>query len=370
MKIVFCTPGNLEFADYRNGNLLGTEFQIFGLSAELLRRGHEVYIIRKWFKGCSKYENIKGIHIINIFIFNSKKQKNMQKILFSWYVKKEINKIRPDILILSEILSSYFICTLPTPKIYVTHNNPGRLYSSNNSFKQYIRMFTERRIFRNCNLMIALNNEIGEYLSKNGYNSLVIPNALEIDEYGLETFDFNSIMYGGRFDKIKGLEILIEAYSMLSEDIQKNYQLLLVGDGPNKTSIKNSIYNLGISDRVDFVPWLPSKDFIKQISGCSIFVLPSLSECMPVSLIEAMALGKPVIASDIPGPKDIVISGYNGLLFEKKNADELKNCIELLITNKDFMLKIGRNAKKTIEERYSFSIIADKYESIFKMLVE
>lgn len=65
MRIAFITPGAVEHEDYKSGDMLGTEYQVFGLSKELVRRGHEVYIVRRWYDG-EKNEEIQGIKVINV----------------------------------------------------------------------------------------------------------------------------------------------------------------------------------------------------------------------------------------------------------------------------------------------------------------
>ena len=104
------------------------------------------------------------------------------------------------------------------------------------------------------------------------------------------------------------------------------------------------------------------KDKLREyLSKCSVFVLPSLFECMPVTLLEAMASGKPVIASDIPGPKDIITQRYDGFLFEKGNVEELKKYLGIIFDDKKLRKRIRENARKTVEEKYTFQKITQHY---------
>ena len=104
------------------------------------------------------------------------------------------------------------------------------------------------------------------------------------------------------------------------------------------------------------------------LAKCSIFVLPSLFETFGIVLIEAMASGKPVIASDIPGPQDIIRNGYNGFLFEKANEKELGKYLKLLIEDHSLRKQIGKNAQKTVEEQYTFEKVAEEYLSVFNTI--
>lgn len=373
MKIAFCTPGSVEFEDYKRKKLLGTELQVFGLAKEFSKRGHEAYIIRRWHSEDIKEELIDGVHVVNIALSDRTDpfiQEFLSKLLLSLQVRKEIKHIRPDVLVLTEIVSSYFVSDLSIPKVYVTHNPPGNLYSDISPFKLFVKKLIERHVFKNCKLIIALNDKIREYVSEMGYRCLYIQNAVEINHYNCTNSEQNYILFGGRLVKIKGLEVLIEAYSMLSEEIQQKYKLVIIGEGPEKKILESLVCELRISTKVYFLDWMLSEEFIKNISNCSFFVLPSLSECMPVTLIEAMALGKPVIASDIPGSKDIVTHGYNGFLFNKNEVIELYEYMCLLSTDEELRQEMGANARKTIEEMYTFDKTASSYESIFNLLLK
>lgn len=373
MRVVFCMHGTPEYGDYRQGNLLGTESAVFELANELSKRGYEIYIIRRWKNGSPKEEIINNIHLVNVVIpdiLNQYLSSGLLLFVLSIYSRNEVKRINPDICVLSELFSSFFVCTLNTPKIYVTHNSPGNLYSDRSFLKNIIKNLLERFVFRNCNSIVTLNSTIHKYLTDLGYNCEFIPNGINIKRYYINSCDGKFIFFGGRFSRIKGVDCLIKAYSILSEEIKNEYKLLLVGDGPEKTTLETLVQDLSISDKVNFIKWLPSSEFIKQMSGCSIFVLPSLSECMPVTLIEAMALGKPVIASNVPGSNDLITQGYNGFLFEKENHCQLSEYITFLISDESLRINIGLNARKTIESRYTFEQIADRYSKIFCLLLE
>jgi glycosyltransferase involved in cell wall biosynthesis len=364
--------GTAEHGDYKNGNLLGTESAVFELAKELSKRGHDIYIIRRWKRNSLKDELIENVHLVNIVIpdiFNCHSSSSLLLLILSIYIKNEIKRINPDICVLSELISSFFVCTLNIPKIYVTHNSPGNLYSDRSFLEGKIKSLLELFVFKNCNILIALNITIYKYLIEAGYKCYFIPNGVNLERYYPNNYDMKFIFYGGRFYRVKGVDYLVKAYSMLSDEIRKEYKLVLVGDGPEKKTLETLIQELSISDRVDFIPWLRSSDFIKQMSNCSIFVLSSLSECMPVTLIEAMALGKPVIASDVPGSNDIITHGYDGFLFEKGNAHQLSDYLMLLLSDECLKTNMGINARKTIEKAYTFEKIADQYCEMFYLLI-
>ncbi|RLC74321.1 MAG: hypothetical protein DRI61_16895 [Chloroflexi bacterium] len=225
-------------------------------------------------------------------------------------------------------------------------------------------------MYKSCNTIVTLNEEHSQFFNKKGYRTVIIPNGIDIEKYTPNYSDKRYVLFGGRFSKEKGLDCLIRAYSRLKEELQREYKLVLVGSGPEKAKLQKLASKLGMKDRLNFIPWLHSEAFIKKISNCSVFVLPSLYETFGIVVLEAMALGKSVIASDIPGPQDIITHGHDGFLFEKGNAYELKKYLELCLSDKKLRTKMGKNARKTVEERYTFEKIADRYINLFEMLLE
>jgi len=377
MRIAFISAGGyMEHEDYAKGDLLGTEHQIFGLSKELVKKGYEVYIVRKWHE--SIIEDVENVKILSFKSGNHRKpglKLTFSKLKFSRIVAKAINKIGFDIVVVIDPFTSYHALKLSIPKVLVTHSQipyellPPEVLMHKKIILLKIKKAIQKRMFNKADVIIALNRAIEDYLKSTGYRTRLIPNGIEIKKYVPNYSDEGYILFGGRLVKEKGLGYLIRAYSMLDKKIRREYKLVMVGFGPEKNNLEKLAIELEIKDKVEFIPWLHPEAFIKKISNCSVFVLPSLYECMPVTLLEAMASGKPVIVSDIPGPQDIITQGYNGFLFEKENVDELKKYLELLLTSSELRKKIGENARKTVEDKYTFTKIADEYLKVFNDLV-
>lgn len=376
MKIAFIT-GAAEHEDYKSGDVLGTEYQVFGLSKELVKRGHEVYIVRRWYDS-AKEEEILGIKVVNVAppnLHGSTLGKAMNQVLFSIYAIKEIKRIKPDILNLTGKYSSYGVCKLDIPTVHVTHTTPmGLLPKDVAPFRGILgslhpTKWLESRIYSNCDVIVALNEEHRQYLSNKGFKAVFIPNGVEIEKYTPNYSDERYIYFTGRLVKQKGLQYLIKAYAMLSSEIRDEFELVIGGFGPEKENLEDLKSKLGIKNRITFIPWLPKSDFIKKIASCSVYVLPSLCEPFGVVIIESTASGKPVIASNIPGPNEIITHGKDGFLFEAGNVFELKKYLELLLEDEKLRKRIGKNARRTVEERYTFEKVADSYIKLFEELL-
>jgi len=113
------------------------------------------------------------------------------------------------------------------------------------------------------------------------------------------------IMFVGRLVKVKGVDILLRAFARLN---RPDAVLVIVGDGPERENLEHFVTDLGISDRVIFTGW--RNDASKLVSIADVFVLPSLSEGLPQSLLEALAHGVPCIVSDIPQLKGLPVTYF------------------------------------------------------------
>ncbi|HEY3113562.1 MAG TPA: glycosyltransferase [Gemmatimonadaceae bacterium] len=138
--------------------------------------------------------------------------------------------------------------------------------------------------------------------------------------------------------KKKGVSDLIEAFNK-SFATEPTVFLVIIGDGAERDRLENRVRELGLTNRVQFLGQLTRADVVQQISMTDAFVLPSLYETFGVALIEALALGKPVVATRSGGP-DSVVRPKDGLLVQPGNTDQLAA------------------AMKTLRERY------DQYDSL------
>lgn len=379
MKILFVSPGVLYSEKYPFERA-GSESVIYGISKEMIKQGHEVYITGRFDNSKEKEEIVDGIQFVNIRTLHLEDEIIHQigsTLLYSKAAAKKIKQINPDVISLNERFSAYFPSKLDIPKTFTTHNPDAMAFYKDFALKSnrlnYIFFDVKKRIeedvMSRSDMIVALTRSIRDYLRENGFtNTSIIPNAVDTERY-TNTGDDNYILFAGRLSRVKGIPYLIQAFSEIRKDYDTN--LLLVGSGPDERKLKKIVTSKNIGDRVHFIPMADKEKLREYLSKCSIFVLPSLFECMPVTLLEAMASGKPVIASDISGPKDIIAHGYDGFLFEIGNADELKRYLELCLPDKRLRRVIGKNARKTVEERYTFEKVADSYLELYeKTLLE
>jgi glycosyltransferase involved in cell wall biosynthesis len=373
MKIAFVSAGTVIYDDFRNETKLGgTEHQVLGICKELVKRGHEVHLLRRWYEGPGE-EQIDGINIININspdLPDNLVEKVPTKILYSILAANRVKALRPDVLNMTGKSSSYGLCKLAIPKIHAALFNLGGIRSERFSLRAMVEKRFELRILKYADAVVVRNQDSKDYLEKQGFRAVIIPVGVGANKYSPEYSGGEYILYGGRLAPEKGVHLLIKAYSMLARKAQAKFELVICGSGPLESELKDLASSCGIQDKVTFISWLPNPEFIKKLAESAIFVMPSVYEGMPMALLEAMASGKPVIASAVPGPQDIITHGKDGYLFQKGNIAQLKEFLELLIENSELREETGRKARETVEEKYTFEKVASMYLHLYEEIAK
>jgi len=169
------------------------------------------------------------------------------------------------------------------------------------------------------------------------------------------------VLFVGRLVQHKGLEEIIACANYV------NAKFLICGSGPLKDRLEKDIESQGLKDKVKLLGSIEDELLPYYYSLCDLFVLPSHSrlEAFGIVLLEAMACGKPIIASDIPGSREIVVEGHNGLLAEPLNAMDLAEKINEILQNEKSAEEMGRNGRRLAEERYSWDRITDEIIRIY-----
>lgn len=156
----------------------------------------------------------------------------------------------------------------------------------------------------------------------------------------------------GRLSAEKGYPGLLEAFGgMVAEGFAA--RLTIIGDGPLRAQVEMKIAALGLGDRVDLRGALPEQDTLAAIAGADALVLPSLMEGLPVVLMEAMALGKPVIASCVAGIPELVREGETGLLYRPSDWAHLGEQMRRLVSDPRLQAQLGEAGRAAVAAEFS-----------------
>jgi glycosyltransferase involved in cell wall biosynthesis len=165
----------------------------------------------------------------------------------------------------------------------------------------------------------------------------------------------------------KGLPTLLQAFARVRH-LRSGMKLALVGDGPMLESLRSESRALGIG--ADCVFALSTDQVADWLRAIDIFVLPSLSEALSNALMEAMACGCPVVASNVGGNPELVRNGETGLLFEPGDAARLAAVLQTLIENDSMRERLAEAAAGFVSERFSIRASAQRMGEIYQQLIE
>lgn len=293
---------------------------------------------------------------IKIYSLDEEKKHLLKNFVRVKNLYKYIKEIKPDAIITFMPPQSFRVLTikklLKTKVIVSVRNDPKKEYSS---FKNKIAM---KLLYNKADGFVFQTKEAQEYFSKKiQKKSVIIPNPVN-DLFLVDTYNGNrkkEIVAVGRLEKQKNYFYLLNTFKELL-NIRNDYILKIYGEG----SLRNEIEEFIRKNKLEkFIKLMGNKDDIKsEIYKSSVFVLPSLYEGMPNSLMEAMALGLPCISTDCPcgGPKFLIKDGYNGLLVKINDQKELLDAICKYIDDEQFAMKCGCNANKYMKKFSSNNI--------------
>lgn len=200
-------------------------------------------------------------------------------------------------------------------------------------------------------------NYVNEDKIKVIYNSIVIPEDFD------KNIDTNKILFLGRIGKRKGIYDLIDAFQELVK-LYPKLELFVGGDGEQE-KLKDLILEKKLENNVSILGWISGKEKEKLLRECSIYILPSYNEGMPMSLLEGMAYKNVPISTKVGGIPKVIENMENGILIEAGDKEKLYNSVKLLLSDKNLRNKLSNNARKTIVENFNIKINIKRLVEIY-----
>ena len=375
MKIAQITP-------YFHPHIGGVESYVDYLSRYLIKLGHEITVFTAHYdKSLPKEEEYKGMKIIR-----TKQLMNIFTTPVTPSLKKDLLEDQWDMVHTHAPppLSSYYVAKAKTkagfPLVMTYHCDleiPLRLFGNfitglyNISLGKYTLKRTDQ-VLVTTETYAATSRAIWQSHAK------VIPLGVDIErfnprnkgdkvreKYGLG--DEKVVMFVGRLAFHKGVNHLIDAAG-----IYKKAKYLIVGAGPKESSFKKLAAASPNSKNIIFTGKVDGKDLPSYYAACDVLVLPSISrlEAFGFVTLEALATGKPVIASDMPGMREVVVDGVDGFLAEPLNPDDIANKIKKLLEDETLRRQFGANGRLKVEERFTWPRVTKMVEDIYNKVLD
>jgi glycosyltransferase involved in cell wall biosynthesis len=257
------------------------------------------------------------------------------------------------------------------PRVPIIHTDHSRIFPVRSRY-----LVAERAMSWHVKKVIAVSRSTAsDLINKVGIASSkiqVIPNGIEIKRFECATKDFSGIReviigekiigYVGRLVEGKGIQYLLHAMKSLIVDGMK-VRLVIVGYGDYENELRELAIHLRIDEKVEFVG--PRADVEKVYQAFDVFVLPSLSEGLPVVLLEAMAAGCPVIASDVGGVAEIIENGVSGLIVQPRNHVDLACKLKQVLCDEGYRELLAATAREKVRSKFSLRAMATCYELLY-----
>lgn len=385
------------------------EGHMFFMSKSLAKMGHQVTILdRKYLPDVPSFEDIDGVKIVRLPVkwFSPdvvKKEgrfpsfcrwicSNLNAVLFMLKANAYLRKVGEFEAINTYVISTTFVLVILNKglrgRIFYNHHNPFWPSQSGgilNRLLSLLRGFPLKRvkmiITQNDSSMTQLITRFKVPETKiasipAGIDTSLFSPEIKLDDVK-EKYRLNRvrvILFVGKIGRVKGIEYLVKAVDIIvNQPGYRDALFLLVGPyeefeinepGEYTARILNLIKSFKLEQNVRLTGTLPLDELTKLYLACDIFVLPSVVEQFPLVVIEAMAAGKPVVATKTLGALMQVTDGWNGFLVEIGDERELAEKIKYLLDNPEEAKQMGINARETAEQ-FDWSIVAQKYLAVY-----
>jgi len=391
MRICFVS---FEYPPFMSG---GAGVYAVHITRELAKMGHDVHIISPSISGQRTHSVESGISVDRIPIID----KRFLKAPSFWVnLAREFNEIRKDAGGFDILHGngdsdfSLFKQRIKEPRVVTVHHLASLVAQNVTHLNRLLDLsgetgFTpiiEKAVISRANRIIAVSNFTKKTLFST-YNVSpskieVIPNGINVDEYffskdvilkcrkmlGLD--DSVAFLFVGRLnDPRKNLPHLLKAFRITCRDRRKRLKLVLVGSG-NQLKIKKIVYRLGIEKDVLVLGYVKDSLLRKYYNACDVLVSPSLLEGFGLTILEAMAAGKPVIALNVGAIPELVREGVNGFLIDKQDLRSLANTMSFLADHPDIIESIGVRNREYVANNFSWQKSAKLTERVYKTLLD
>lgn len=360
----------------------GIGFYVWNLSRYLIGQGHQVQIITRAQPHKPYREQVEGITIWRPF-FLPVYPLHVQ--LHGIFVQRLVKRLEPkvDLFHLHSPLPPAIRTTKP---IFLTVHSlmlpDARARKIEGPYDFFIKLqaplshLLERRLWhisrRISAVSVPVAEQIHQELPPDGEKVEVMYNGVEplfLEEQGSVAPDRSELLYVGRLAPGKGLNDLVEAFRRV-HTLYPAAHLSIAGDGSLSGSLLAAIEQDGLTNDITLLGHISARDTLRSMyQRAWALVLPSYHEGLPGVMLESMACGTPVVATAVGGIPAVIQDGVNGLLVEPRSPEMLSQAIIRLYEEEGLRGRLGQTARRTIEERFTWSVIGEHYAACCQELL-
>ncbi|TWI65140.1 glycosyltransferase involved in cell wall biosynthesis [Pseudoduganella lurida] len=225
-----------------------------------------------------------------------------------------------------------------------------------------------RHTLQRSSVVIALSESWAEFLCEfaPGSRVVVVPNSVPLPPVTARQPQEGNILFLGRAEQRKGTFDLLRAVQALKKTIPV-VRLVIGGDG-DLDAVARAAAELGISDNVDIAGWMGPEEKKRRMEEASVFCLPSYDEGLPMAMLEAMAMGLPIVVTPVGGIPEAITHGDNGMLVSPGQPARLATVLAQVLGDEELRSQLGTRARKTIEERFGTTVVLERISRLYRDL--
>lgn len=356
---------------------VGDPYHSYELSLRQATRRHRVTVITWTPQRTAHWEKVtRGFDVCRSKGMNFKLDGAISEYPFLPNLSSVLRNIKPDII---HAHSHLFLPTFTAVKAAKKLRLPsvltvGGVSAERDAFINFVQqsyLYTIGKwIFRDVGRIICLTKSDAYEVMKYGADSSkirIVPNAVDLNLFKPSKEKSNDplFVWVGRFVPEKGPHYLVRAIEVVVRAC-KDAKFILIGDGQMFPLIRKMVKKSGLNDYVRFTGVIDPESVSHILSKATGFVFPSLKEGMPKAVLEAMACGLPIIASNISGIDEFVTNGYDGLLVPPEDHQVLAEAIMNVISDRNLAAKLGANARKTVETNHNWDTVLGALDSVYE----
>lgn len=369
MKIVLVSD---YYLPYFGG---GVERVVEELAHNLVNFGHEVRVLTFNPDGWPNQETSDGVEIVRIPAVNLQPIVGVPAAL---HAGLRLGRFLDDADVI-HAHNIFFLLSLLTalsrPKApLVTTMHVGSLEHLPGVLGSFGRMYERsvgRYILHRSDAVTAVSASVARHAADLHTTSPVhlIPNSVDVQRFrppagtGPDDADRQSVLFLGRFSRNKGPQDLIAAIPQVLS-VVPGASFEFVGEGPLRESMAKQMAELGLNGNARIRGKVP--DVVPVLQGASVVTRPSLTEGMPLAVMEAMACGKPVVATRVGGTADLIRDGETGILFDPGDIDALADGLIRILQNRSHAASMGRRAREWTERQLTWERLSRQYEQVYE----
>ncbi len=346
----------------------GIEVFVFEIGRRMVSKGVEVTIIVPRGPNQSRTEDVEGISVRRIRAIRNRYSLKMSMMPGELWVGAEL---RPDVFHANDPPSGIVSLTSSRWKnrVLTVHGIGVSPSEWATPFRQ-AGGFLQKLAVKGADAVTTTDSVTAKMLSRYRNDITVIPSGVDTHTFRRNDHPRPSalaegkvnMLFIGRLNKVKGVDLLLEGLAQIDPEVRKKLKLTIVGDGPMAATVRDHSSH---AHQLDWIGEIPHKEVPAYLANADLLIMPSRSEGLPITMLEAMSSGLPVVATTVGGV-GTYFDDRHLVRIESLSAQGVAKAIEYALENKNEMIERAKTARELVESRFSWDSVADAYLKLYE----